>query len=93
MMIKPRHHHRICRLLPEGKVLFMFENPCQGFINRFDESGNKRLEKHLVLGSEQKQEIIGLWLLRGIGIPHVTNDNHQFDYYKTSKINGSRLTY
>lgn len=70
----------------EGKVLYMTENLCKGFLQRFDDFRKWCLARHLVLGTEEKQEIMGVWLWRGTGIPQEANDHPQFEYYKTRKM-------
>jgi elongation factor 1-gamma len=70
----------------EGIELYKTENMCKGFLQRFDDFRKYCLARHLVLGTEQKQEIMGVWLWRGVGIPQEAKDHPQFEYYKTRQM-------
>jgi elongation factor 1-gamma len=70
----------------EGTVLFKTENMCKGFLQRFDDFRKWCLARHLVLGTEDKQEIMGVWLWRGVGIPQEAHDHPQFEYYKVRQM-------
>ncbi len=70
----------------EGEVLYKTENMCKGFLQRFDDFRKYCLARHLVLGTEEKQEIMGVWLWRGTGIPQEAIDHPQFEYYKKRQM-------
>lgn len=70
----------------EGTVLFKTENMCKGFLQRFDDFRKWCLARHLILGTEEKQEIMGVWLWRGVGIPQEAHDHPQFEYYKSRQM-------
>ena len=53
----------------EGKVMYKTQNMLQGFLQRFDKFGKYSFARHCVMGNEEKQEIMGVWMWRGIGIP------------------------
>jgi elongation factor 1-gamma len=70
----------------EGEKLYMTENMCKGFLQRFDDFRKYCLARHLVLGEEPNLEIEGVWLWRGTGIPQEAIDHPQFEYYKARKL-------
>jgi elongation factor 1-gamma len=70
----------------EGQVLFKTENMCKGFLQRFDDFRRYCLARHLVLGTEEKQEIMGVWLWRGVGIPQEAHDHPQFEYHHVRQM-------
>jgi elongation factor 1-gamma len=70
----------------EGEKLYITNNLCNGFLQRFDEFRKYCLARHLVLGDEPNLEIEGVWLWRGTGIPQEAIDHPQFEYYKTRKL-------
>lgn len=70
----------------EGKELYKTENMCKGFLQRFDDFRKWCLARHLVLGTEDKQEIMGVWLWRGVGIPQEAHDHPQFEYMKVRQM-------
>jgi len=70
----------------EAEVLYKTENMCKGFLQRFDDFRKYCLARHLVLGTEEKQEIMGVWLWRGNGVPQEAIDHPQFEYYKKRQL-------
>ena len=70
----------------EGEKLYITNNLCNGFLQRFDDFRKYCLARHLVLGDEPNLEIEGVWLWRGTGIPQEAIDHPQFEYYKTRKL-------
>lgn len=70
----------------EGIELYKTENMCKGFLQRFDDFRKWCLARHLILGTEEKQEIFGVWLWRGTDIPQEAHDHPQFEYYKSRKM-------
>jgi len=65
----------------EGKVLYITENLCDGFLQRFDEFRKWSFARQLILGTEKKQEIMGVWMWRSTGIPKECHDHPSFEYY------------
>ncbi len=70
----------------EGEKLYITNNLCNGFLQRFDDFRKYCLARHLVIGDEPNLEIEGVWLWRGTGIPQEARDHPQFEYYKTRKL-------
>ena len=71
----------------EGEKLYITNNLCNGFLQRFDDFRKYCLARHLVLGDEPNLEIEGVWLGRGTGIPQEAIDHPQFEYYKVRELN------
>jgi elongation factor 1-gamma len=53
----------------EGKELYKTENMANGFLQRFDDFRKYAFGRLLVLGTEEAQEIMGVFLWRGTGMP------------------------
>jgi elongation factor 1-gamma len=70
----------------EGKVMYKTQNMLQGFLQRFDKFGKYSFARHCVMGTEEKQEIMGVWMWRGIGIPQECHDHPQFEYMQPRKM-------
>lgn len=70
----------------EGKTLYITENLCDGFLQRFDEFRKWSFARQLILGTEEKQEIMGVWMWRSTGIPKECDDHPSFEYYAKRKM-------
>jgi len=70
----------------EGEKLFMTENMLDGFLQRWEDFRKWSFGRVCILGTEQKQEIKGVFMWRGQGIPQECIDHPSFEYWKTTKI-------
>lgn len=70
----------------EGTEMYKTQNMCQGFLQRFDGFGKHSFARHCVMGTEEKQEIMGVWMWRGIGIPQECLDHPQFEYMRPRQM-------
>merc|ERR1719389_1516277 len=70
----------------EGQKLYHTENLADGFLQRFDDFRKWSFGRMCILGTEQKQEIMAVFMWRSTGIPQECNDHPQFEYYKTRKM-------
>lgn len=70
----------------EGEKLYITNNLCNGFLQRFDDFRKYCFARHLVLGDEPNLEIEGVWMWRGTGIPQEAIDHPQFEYYQKRKL-------
>lgn len=70
----------------EGKLLYHTENLCDGFLQRFDDFRKWSFGRMCILGTDDKQEIMGAFMWRSTGIPQECHDHPQFEYYKTRQL-------
>jgi len=70
----------------EGEKLFMTENMIDGFLARWEDFRKWSFGKMCILGTDDKQEIKGVFMWRGQDIPQECHDHPSFEYYKTTKM-------
>jgi len=71
----------------EGQVQYKFSNLMGGFMQRCDPKMSRwAFGRMLMLGDEPDLEIEGIWMYRGQVIPEIMNDNPQFEYFHTKKL-------
>lgn len=70
----------------EGKKLYHTENLADGFLQRFDDFRKWSFARMCILGTEEKQEIMGVFMWRSVGIPKECHDHPQFEYYKNRQM-------
>lgn len=70
----------------EGEKLFMTENMLDGYLQRWEDFRKWSFGRMCILGTEQKQEIKGVFMWRGQDIPQECKDHPSFEYYKTTKM-------
>merc|ERR1712196_135626 len=66
--------------------LYMTENLLGGFLQRFDHFRKHAFARMCILGEEPNLEIEGVWLFRGLEIPHEMHEHPQFEYYQERKM-------
>jgi len=70
----------------EGKKLYHTENLADGFLQRFDSFRKYSFGRMCILGTEEKQEIMGVFLWRSLDITQECKDHPQFEYYMRRKL-------
>lgn len=70
----------------EGKKLYHTENLADGFLQRFDSFRKYSFARMCILGTEEKQEIMGVFLWRSLDITQECKDHPQFEYYMRRKL-------
>jgi len=70
----------------EGEKLYHTENLADGFLQRWDAFRKYSFGRMCILGTEEKQEIMGVFMWRGLDIPQECHEHPQFEYYKTRKM-------
>lgn len=70
----------------EGEVLYKTLNMTGGFIQRFEGFGKYSFARHCVLGTETKQEHMGVWMWRSTGTPQECIDHPTFEYMRPRRM-------
>merc|ERR1719230_1953280 len=70
----------------EGQKLYMTENMTDGFLQRWEDFRKWSFGRICILGTEQKQEIMGVVMWRGQEVPQECKDHPQFEYYRPRKM-------
>jgi elongation factor 1-gamma len=73
----------------EGKVLFLTNNLMNGFIQRLEHFRKYAFGVHGVYGEEPNLEIRGVWVWRGVGIPHEITDLDSYEYHKFTQLHAN----
>lgn len=70
----------------EGKKLYHTENLADGFLQRFEDFRKWSFARMCILGTDDKQEIMGVFLWRSTGVPQECIDHPQFEYYHKRQL-------
>ena len=70
----------------EGKILYQTENLLDGFLQRFDSFRKYSFGRMCILGTEDCQDIKGVFMWRSNDITQECKDHPQFEYYQRRKL-------
>lgn len=71
----------------EGRKLYHTENLADGFLQRFEDFRKYSFARMCILGTDDKQEIMGVFMWRSVGVPQECIDHPQFEYYHKRQLN------
>lgn len=70
----------------EGNKVYHTENMVNGFLQRWEDFRKFSFGKMCVLGTEDCQEIMGVFMWRGHKVPKECEDHPSFEYYKRRQL-------
>jgi elongation factor 1-gamma len=70
----------------EGEKVYLTNNLMNGFIQRLEHFRKYAFGIHGVYGEEPVLEIKGVWVWRGVGLPHEITDLDSYEYHKFTKL-------
>ena len=70
----------------EGNKVYHTENMVNGFLQRWEDFRKFSFGKMCVLGTEDSQEIMGVFMWRGHKVPQECLDHPSFEYYKRRQM-------
>lgn len=70
----------------EGEKVYLTNNLMNGFIQRLEHFRKYAFGVHGVYGEEPNLEIRGVWVWRGVGLPHEITDLDSYEYHKFTKL-------
>lgn len=70
----------------EGLKTYHTENMVDGFLQRWEDFRKWSFGRMCILGTEELQEIKGVFMWRGQGVPKECDDHPSFEYYKKRKL-------
>jgi elongation factor 1-gamma len=70
----------------EGVKVYHSENMIDGFLQRWEDFRNWSFGRMCLLGTEDAQEIKGVFMWRGQGVPKECDEHPSFEYYKRRQL-------
>merc|ERR1711990_496043 len=69
-----------------GEKMYHTDNLADGFLQRWEDFRKWSFGRMLILGTEEKQEIMGVFMWRGHGVPKECHDHPSFEYYQRRSL-------